>query len=768
MSSSTNFLSPPTKRPISGLPDPNPPNGSSKRAKPSKPQQQPLPIPPGHVAFRLLCNSSRIGGVIGKSGVVIKTLQQSTGAKIRIEDSPNESPDRVIMVIASINLERKVVLRSNGSDGEAIEVSNAQEALLKLFDRILEVAAEMEGIVLGDRTVSCRLVADTAQAGSVIGKGGKVVEKIKKDTGCKIRVCKDNLPACISSPDEVIEIEGSVSSVKKALVAVSRNLQDRHQADRTKMTGQNPPHEVVHHEALVGLPHETLTSVPHETFIGAPRETLNAVQRETFTDLHMDNFLHRGSALSTLPSSSSTYATGVHSLSTEVNRVSSLEPKAHHQEISFKMICSNDRIGGVIGKGGNIVRALQSETGATINVGPSVAECEDRLITITASESPESRYSPAQKATVLVFSRSVEAGVEKGIKSGLNTGSSVTAQLVVSSNQVGCLLGKGGAIVSEMRKATGASIKIIGADQVSKCASDKEQVVQISGEFSNVQDALYNATGRLRDNLFGGTQNSAGTSSLSSVRADTSPYGRLRDVPLGGQSSLRTDTSPYVRLRDVPLVGQSSLQADTNPYVRLRDVPLGSQSSLQADISPYGRLRDVPLGGQSSLQADISPYGRLRDVPLGGQSSVGISHSLNRHTFSQGIDNFNLSRNYDRPSSPGLWTPPNVAGINSRNINEASWGLTSRKGGLELVSGSKSAIVTNTTIEIVVPEDTLYLVYGENGSNLARLRQISGAKVVIHEPRPGTSDRTIVLSGSPDETQAAQSLLQAFILNGSS
>jgi hypothetical protein len=39
-------------------------------------------------------------------------------------------------------------------------------------------------------------------------------------------------------------------------------------------------------------------------------------------------------------------------------------------------------------------------------------------------------------------------------------------------------------------------------------------------------------------------------------------------------------------------------------------------------------------------------------------------------------------------------------------------------------SGSKSAIVTNTTIEIVVPEDTLYLVYGENGSNLARLRQV--------------------------------------------
>jgi len=46
--------------------------------------------------------------------------------------------------------------------------------------------------------------------------------------------------------------------------------------------------------------------------------------------------------------------------------------------------------------------------------------------------------------------------------------------------------------------------------------------------------------------------------------------------------------------------------------------------------------------------------------------------------------------------------------------------------------------------------------------------QISGAKVVVHESLPATGDRTIVISGTPDETRAAQSLLQAFILTGSS
>jgi poly(rC)-binding protein 2/3/4 len=54
--------------------------------------------------------------------------------------------------------------------------------------------------------------------------------------------------------------------------------------------------------------------------------------------------------------------------------------------VVFRILCNNDRVGGVIGKGGNIVTALQNETGATISIGPKVAGCDERLITVTASE----------------------------------------------------------------------------------------------------------------------------------------------------------------------------------------------------------------------------------------------------------------------------------------------------------------------------------------------------------------------------------------------
>ena len=227
----SNFLTPPAKRPNSTLyaasttttttmPDPNPnsANGSSKRHK-----HPPLSVPPGHVAFRLLCHASRIGGVIGKSGNVIKTLQQGTGAKIRIEDAPNESPDRVILVVANSNLRSKLSLKKSESEveedeeeeeeeafgrsgEEVVEVSKAQEALVKVFERILEVAAVSDGVGAGVGVVSCRLLAEAAQVGSVIGKGGKVVEKIRKESGTKIRVLSDKLPACAAPSDEMIEV----------------------------------------------------------------------------------------------------------------------------------------------------------------------------------------------------------------------------------------------------------------------------------------------------------------------------------------------------------------------------------------------------------------------------------------------------------------------------------------------------------------------------------------------------------------------------------
>ncbi|XP_042507348.1 KH domain-containing protein HEN4-like isoform X2 [Macadamia integrifolia] len=653
------FLSPPAKRSfysVSGIHESNTyssVNGAPKRGRGSKHVPPPIIVSPGQVVLRLLCHVSMIGGVIGKSGNVIKQFQQETGSKIRVEDPVVACDERIIIVVASENPKKKIKLKDDKGEESVkeYEVSPAQEALVKVFDRILDVEAETEGVFPpGGGIVSCRLLAASNQVGSVMGKGGKIIGGIRKDSRAKISVLPtEQLPACASPNDDVIEITGNILAVKKALVAVSCRLQACPPTEKAQSIASRP--ETTHHGSFPD---------PHGEF-PRPRSSL-------FT--HTSN-------------SSIDYPSRGRPLSTDVDRIPTLDPEKTQQEVLFRLLCTNDKIGGIIGKGGIIVRALQNETGASISCGASVAESDERVITVSAMENPESRYSPAQNALLRVFTRLVEAGMEKGLESE----DSVAARLLVPSNQAGCLLGKGGQIISEMRKVTGAGIRIIGGDQVPKCASENDEVVQIIGEFRNVQDGLLLVSGRLRDNLF------------------------------------PTELS------------QSSV--------------VGSYSSAIPEISPYGRVREP--------------------TPPRMYPSVALSHNIDRKSsLTHSIDHLGLSHSLDRPPSPRLWTSQTVGGGNPRGFTDIGKGLTTYRGGIDLGSGSKSAIVTNTTVEIAVPEDALIYVYGQKGNNLSRLRQISGAKVIVHDPRPGTSNGMVFISGTPEQTQTAQSLLQAFILNGQS
>ena len=56
------------------------------------------------------------------------------------------------------------------------------------------------------------------------------------------------------------------------------------------------------------------------------------------------------------------------------------------EEVMFRILCSNEKVGSIIGKGGIIVRALQGETGAIIKVIDAVPDCEERVIAISAHE----------------------------------------------------------------------------------------------------------------------------------------------------------------------------------------------------------------------------------------------------------------------------------------------------------------------------------------------------------------------------------------------
>jgi poly(rC)-binding protein 2/3/4 len=150
----------------------------------------------------------------------------------------------------------------------------------------------------------------------------------------------------------------------------------------------------------------------------------------------------------------------------------------------------------VIGKGGGIINQIRQDSGANIKVDSSATEGDDCLISISTREFFEDSFSPTIEAAVRLQPRCSEK-VERD--SGIL---SFTSRLLVSSSRIGCLIGKGGTIITEMRRLTKANIRILSKEDLPKIASEDDEMVQISGELDIAKDALVQVLTRLRANLF--------------------------------------------------------------------------------------------------------------------------------------------------------------------------------------------------------------------------------------------------------------------------
>jgi len=54
------------------------------------------------------------------------------------------------------------------------------------------------------------------------------------------------------------------------------------------------------------------------------------------------------------------------------------------EQLMFRLLCSNDKVGSVIGRGGSIIKSLQHETGCEINILETTLETDDRIIVISS------------------------------------------------------------------------------------------------------------------------------------------------------------------------------------------------------------------------------------------------------------------------------------------------------------------------------------------------------------------------------------------------
>ncbi|KAI4319960.1 hypothetical protein MLD38_033491 [Melastoma candidum] len=579
-------------------------------------------------SYRILCHDAKAGGVIGKSGSIIKSIRQQTGAWINVHELVPGDSERIIEITDT---------RRRDHDGRMPSFSPAQEALLMIYERILESEPFGNGSYSGgdytdDGRVITRLVVSKMHVGSLLGKGGKIIEQMRMETKTQIRILpRDHtLPHCISVTEEIVQVIGDAHAVKSALSIISSRLRESQHRDRSHFHGRI-------HSPERGFP-------PDDNFL--PRRSSNdGMQygsKHSMPHGRNNNYMPRSSGFSGEPDT----ALGDH-----------LHP-FDGEEFVFRILCPTGKVDKITGESTGIMELLRNEVGVDVKLCSPVVGSEEQVIVVSSDEGPDDELFPAQEALLHIQTRILDLFPDKE--------NIVTTRLVIQSSDVVCLDGKDSPL-SEIKKLTGANVEILPKEDLPGCVFDNDELVQIVGEITSAREALVEVTSRLRNYFF----------RELSERDSPPPASAPGTIGAPGAEAVYTNERTPIR------EGHS-------PTISVATNNMGGQTVALSQTSKDNGscANETAKRSESELREDASSLSRI-PVPL----------------------------------------------------------------------------VTRSTLEVVLPDYAVPKLIAKSKSKLSQISELSGARVTLLEDGPDAAQKIILISGTPEQAERAQSLLQGFILS---
>ncbi|KAK8514165.1 hypothetical protein V6N13_063069 [Hibiscus sabdariffa] len=589
----------------------------------------------GLVVYRILCPDGVIGSVIGKGGKVINSIRQETRAKVKVVDPFPGAKDRVITIYCYVKEKDDVDVEDGLNHNKPL--CAAQDALLRVHASIANAVS-----VMGDsdkrRTDKhrdeCQILVPSSQSANIIGKAGSTIKKLRVKTGSNIKViakdASDPNHSCAMDFDNFVQITGEPEAVKKALFSVSAimyKFSPREEIPLETTVAEAPPAPSIIIPADVPI-YQPGGLYPNSDPIAPSRSVPQILGAAHMRDL-------QGYTGSTWPVYSSA-----------LPLVSGFAGASHSEELIIRVLCPFKKIGRVIGRGGSTIKNIRQASGACIEVDDK-ADRDECIITVIATESPDDLKSMAVEAVLLLQGKIND-----------DDGDTVTMRLLVPSKVIGCIIGKGGSIINEIRRRTKADIRITKDDKP-KCADANDELIELVGEVGSVRDALIQIVLRLRDDV-------------------------LKEKDSGHNPSIAAD-SLYSAGASLSL---PSLLSSVPPVAPLAFDQRGENGS------GFGVLSSSSLYGYDSLPMGESDYG-----PMSSYSS-------------------------------------------------------------KLYGG----LAPSSTLEIMIPANAVGKVLGKGGLNLSNIRKISGAMIEISEPKSSRGECVALVTGTPQQKREAENLIQAFIM----
>ncbi|PNF26669.1 Poly(rC)-binding protein 3 [Cryptotermes secundus] len=158
---------------------------------------KPLPNddPTVTLTIRLIMQGKEVGSIIGKKGEIVKRFREESGAKINISDG--SCPERIVTVTGPTNA-----------------IFKAFTLICKKFEEFQEMQGAPNGSGIPRPPITLRLIVPASQCGSLIGKGGSKIKEIREVTGASIQVASEMLP---NSTERAVTISGTSEAITQCI-----------------------------------------------------------------------------------------------------------------------------------------------------------------------------------------------------------------------------------------------------------------------------------------------------------------------------------------------------------------------------------------------------------------------------------------------------------------------------------------------------------------------------------------------------------------------
>uniref|UniRef100_A0A8C5EMR0 Heterogeneous nuclear ribonucleoprotein K n=1 Tax=Gouania willdenowi TaxID=441366 RepID=A0A8C5EMR0_GOUWI len=316
------------------------------------------------VELRILLQSKNAGAVIGKGGKNIKALRSDYNASVSVPDS--SGPERILSISA--------------------DIETVGDILLKIIPT-LEEYQQYNGT---DFDCELRLLIHQSLAGSIIGVKGAKIKELRENTKTSIKLFQE---CCPQSTDRVVLVGGKIERVVECIKTILELIAEAPIKGRTQPYDPNFYDETYDYGGFTVMFEERRSD--RRLMGGYPVRG----SRSSAGDRGYDRMSSSRGVRGPMPSSRRDYddmgsrrgPPPPHP--SRVGRGSSRPRRGRGSYndmggpvITTQVTIPKDLAGSIIGKGGQRIKQIRHESGASIKIDEPLEGSEDRIITITGTQ----------------------------------------------------------------------------------------------------------------------------------------------------------------------------------------------------------------------------------------------------------------------------------------------------------------------------------------------------------------------------------------------